>query len=98
MKITKIILSKTAHFQQLKSFRTSAALILTTLMLMVVATTLAAAQTYTDLYNFGTNSGDPLQPPTLFWRRVRTATFTAQVCMAELTTWVLCSKSRPREL
>jgi len=35
-----------------KSFRTRAALILTTLMLLAAAGTVATAQTYTDLYNF----------------------------------------------
>jgi uncharacterized repeat protein (TIGR03803 family) len=30
--------------------------------LVVAATTMATAQTYTDLYNFGTNSGDPAAP------------------------------------
>jgi uncharacterized repeat protein (TIGR03803 family) len=48
-----IVLSKMAHCLRLKSFHTSAALILTTLMLMVAAATpVATAQTYTDLYNF----------------------------------------------
>jgi uncharacterized repeat protein (TIGR03803 family) len=32
------------------------------LVLCVAATTAATAQTYTDLYNFGTNSGDPASP------------------------------------
>ena len=50
---TKIVDSKIAHCNRVKSFRTSATLILTTLMLIVVAaTTVATAQTYTDLYNF----------------------------------------------
>ena len=39
---------------KLKSFRSSAALILTTLILMVAA---ATAQTYTDLFNFDRTSG-----------------------------------------
>jgi uncharacterized repeat protein (TIGR03803 family) len=58
---TKIVLSKVAHSQRLKSFRTTAALILTTLMLMVAAgTTVATAQTYTDLFNFdGTDGRSP---------------------------------------
>lgn len=30
--------------------------------LVIAATTMAAAQTYTDLYNFGTNPGDPASP------------------------------------
>jgi uncharacterized repeat protein (TIGR03803 family) len=34
----------------------------TTLILVVAAATVAAAQTYTDLYNFGTHSGDPASP------------------------------------
>jgi uncharacterized repeat protein (TIGR03803 family) len=61
MKNGKIVLSKIAYAQRLKPFRTTAALILTTLMLMVAAaTTMATAQTYTDLFNFdGTHGGDP---------------------------------------
>jgi uncharacterized repeat protein (TIGR03803 family) len=62
MKTTKLVLSRIAHCKQLKSFCISAALIFTTLMLVAATTTVATAQTYTDLYNFGTNSGDPLQP------------------------------------
>ena len=50
--MTHTIISKIAHSQRLKSFRTSVALILATLMLVAAATTVAAAQTYTDLYNF----------------------------------------------
>jgi hypothetical protein len=43
---------------KLKSFRSSAALILTTLTLVVaVATTVATAQIYTDLYNFDYTHG-----------------------------------------
>jgi len=54
----KIVFSKIAHSQRLKSFRTSAALILTTLILMVAATTtVATAQTYTDLFNFDYTDG-----------------------------------------
>jgi len=47
---------------KLKSFRTNAAFMLTTLMLLVAAgTTVATAQTYTDLFNFnGTDGGDPM--------------------------------------
>jgi len=41
---------------KLKSFRSSAALMLATLMLLVAAAT-ATAQTYTDLYNFSNNGG-----------------------------------------
>jgi hypothetical protein len=40
---------KIAHLQRLKSFRTSPALILTTLTLVVAAITGAAAQTYNKL-------------------------------------------------
>ena len=55
---TKIILSKIAHGKRLKSFRTNAALILTTLMLVVAAaTSVATAQTYTDLFNFRARGG-----------------------------------------
>ncbi len=54
----KIVLSKIAHCERSKSFRSSAALVLTTLMLMVaVATTVAIAQTYTDLFNFAGYNG-----------------------------------------
>jgi uncharacterized repeat protein (TIGR03803 family) len=54
----KIVLAKIAHSQRLNSFRTSAALILTTLMLMVAAATrVATAQTYTDLFNFAGYNG-----------------------------------------
>jgi uncharacterized repeat protein (TIGR03803 family) len=47
----KIVLSQIAHSWRLKSFRTSAALTLKTLMLLVAAATIATAQTYTDLHN-----------------------------------------------
>ena len=47
MKNPKIVLSKIAFLNRLKSFRTSAALILTTLMLVVAATAGATAQTFT---------------------------------------------------
>jgi uncharacterized repeat protein (TIGR03803 family) len=57
----KIVLSKIVNFNRSKSFRTTSALILTTLMLVVAAAT-ATARTYTDLYNFGFNSGDPSKP------------------------------------
>src|SRR5271167_4745941 len=58
MKNAKVVLSRIAHFNRLKSFRTRAALILATLMLVVaVATTVATAQTYTDLYNFDFTHG-----------------------------------------
>lgn len=61
MKNAKVVLSRIAHYNRVKSFRSSAALILTTLILVVAAgTTLANAQTYNDLYNFdGTNGRDP---------------------------------------
>src|SRR6266849_4548384 len=53
MKNEKTVLSsKTAHSQRLKSFRTSAVLMLTTLMLVVAATTGATAQTFTTLHSF----------------------------------------------
>jgi uncharacterized repeat protein (TIGR03803 family) len=53
MKNARIVLSKIAHRIEAKSLRTSAALILATLMLMfAAATTVATAQTYTDLHNF----------------------------------------------
>jgi uncharacterized repeat protein (TIGR03803 family) len=46
-----------------KSPSTGTALMLTTVMLFAAAaTTLATAQTYTVLYNFGTNSSDPMNP------------------------------------
>jgi len=58
MRNTKSVLSKIVHSQRVKSFRASAALILTTLMLVVAAgTTVASAQTYTVLYNFDDTQG-----------------------------------------
>jgi uncharacterized repeat protein (TIGR03803 family) len=55
----RIVLSKIAHSQRLKSFRTSAALILATLMLMVAATaTAATAQTFKTLHSFDGTDGD----------------------------------------
>jgi uncharacterized repeat protein (TIGR03803 family) len=59
MKNEKIAVApKTVHSQRLKSFRTSAALILTTLMLMVA--TGATAQTFTTLHIFDlTDGADP---------------------------------------
>ena len=63
MKNTEIILSNSAHFHRTKPFPTSAALTLTTLMLVLLAATVAAtAQTYTVLYNFGGKRGDPNDP------------------------------------
>ncbi len=44
-------------FQRLKSFRTSAALVFTTLMLVVAATTGATAQTFKTLYSFCSQNG-----------------------------------------
>ena len=57
MKTEKIVVSKTAHSQRLKSFRTSAALMLTTLMLVVAATTGATAQTFTTFDAPGAGTG-----------------------------------------
>ena len=55
---TKIILSKIAHGKRLQSFRRSAVLIFTSLVLLVAAATqVATAQTYTDLYNFRVMEG-----------------------------------------
>ena len=55
-----IVLAKIAHSAQSKSSRANAALILTTLALMLAATTVATAQTYTVLYNFdGTHGSEP---------------------------------------
>ena len=57
----KIVLSKLAHSQRLKSFHTNAALILTTLLVVVATTSVATAQTYTDLFNFdGTHGTGPI--------------------------------------
>jgi len=62
----KIVVSKTAYSQRLKSFRTRAALILGTIMLFAAAATVTTAQTYTDLYNFdGTNGSNPPNMGTL---------------------------------
>jgi uncharacterized repeat protein (TIGR03803 family) len=47
----KIVLSKIAHSRRLQWVRASTALVLTTLLLVAAATTVATAQTYTDLYN-----------------------------------------------
>jgi uncharacterized repeat protein (TIGR03803 family) len=59
---TKAVLSKIAHSRE-KSFLTSVAVILVTLILVgAAATTAATAQTYTVLYNFGSNQGDPNDP------------------------------------
>jgi len=57
MKNEKIVVSKTAHSQRLKSFRMSAALMLTTLMLVVAATTGATAQTFTTFDAPGAGTG-----------------------------------------
>ncbi len=58
-----IVFSNSAQVQRARLFRSRGALILTTLMLLLgAATTVATAQTFSLLYNFGTNSGDPLQP------------------------------------
>jgi len=67
MKNENITLSKIAHSQRSKSFRTNAALILTTLVLLIAAaTTAATAQTYTDLFNFnGTDGANPEHPALL---------------------------------
>ena len=47
----------------LKSIRTRAAVIIATMILAIsAATTETKAQTYTVLYNFGINSGDPNDP------------------------------------
>src|ERR1019366_6409934 len=60
MKNEKIVLSTIAHSQRLKSFRTSAALVFTTLMLVVAASTGATAQTFNTLLSFdGTDGASP---------------------------------------
>jgi uncharacterized repeat protein (TIGR03803 family) len=60
LKNEKIVLSTIAHCQRLKSFRTSAALVLATLMLAVAATTGATAQTFKTLHSFdGTDGNAP---------------------------------------
>jgi len=60
MKNEKIVLSTIAHCRRLKSFRTSAALILATLLLVVTATTGATAQIFTTLHSF--DGGDGANP------------------------------------
>jgi uncharacterized repeat protein (TIGR03803 family) len=61
MKNEKIVLSTIAYCQRLKSFRTSAAFMLTTLMLAVAATTGATAQTFKTLHSFdGTDGANPM--------------------------------------
>jgi len=58
-----IVFSNSADFHPRKPSRTIAILILATIMFAVVAaTTMATAQTYTVLYNFGSNPGDPNGP------------------------------------
>jgi uncharacterized repeat protein (TIGR03803 family) len=61
MKNEEFVLSTIAYCQRLKSFRTNAALVLTTLMLAVAATTGATAQTtFTTLHSFdGTDGSEP---------------------------------------
>ena len=56
----KIVFSKIVHCNRSKLIRPSAALILTTLMVIAAATTVATAQTYTTLVNFdGYNGAAP---------------------------------------
>jgi uncharacterized repeat protein (TIGR03803 family) len=62
MTYTKPLFSKIAFFNRLKSSGTSAALNLAMLVLLVAATTVATAQTYTDIYDMGSNSGEPNDP------------------------------------
>jgi uncharacterized repeat protein (TIGR03803 family) len=56
MKNEKIVPSTIAHSQRLKSFRTNVALVLTTLTLVVAATTGATAQTFKTIYSFCSQS------------------------------------------
>jgi uncharacterized repeat protein (TIGR03803 family) len=56
MKNEKIVPSTIAHSQRLKSFRRNVALVLTTLMLVVAATTGASAQTFKTIYSFCSQS------------------------------------------
>lgn len=64
MTTAEIVLSNITDFHPAKAFRTSAAFILTSLMLVVAAATpVLTAQTYTDLYNFdGTHGANPWDP------------------------------------
>jgi uncharacterized repeat protein (TIGR03803 family) len=62
MTIAESLFSRSAGLNRLNSFFTSTALMLVTLVLVVAAAPVATAQTYTDLYNFGTKSGDPANP------------------------------------
>jgi uncharacterized repeat protein (TIGR03803 family) len=57
MKNEKIVLSTIAYCPRLKSFRTRAALMLTTLMLVVAASTAATAQTFKTLHSFDLTDG-----------------------------------------
>jgi uncharacterized repeat protein (TIGR03803 family) len=60
LKNEKIVLPTIAHCQRLKSLRTIAALMLTTLMLVVAASTAATAQTFKTLHSFdGTDGNAP---------------------------------------
>jgi len=61
MTIPKIILISPVDFRWLKSFRTTVR-VLTQILTVASATAAAAGQTYTPLYNFGSNSGDPNDP------------------------------------
>ena len=58
----RIVLSDNGQVQRVGSFRSSRALILTVFVLLCAASTVATAQTFSLLYNLGTNTGDPLQP------------------------------------
>jgi uncharacterized repeat protein (TIGR03803 family) len=64
MKDEKTISSSNAHFHQWRSFPTGRALMLAMIVLVVVSVTaVATAQTYWDLYNFGSiHPGDPMNP------------------------------------
>jgi uncharacterized repeat protein (TIGR03803 family) len=55
MTLPRIVLTKIAHTLQLKSVRTRAALIL--MVVVAAATTMATAQTYTDIHNFDSTHG-----------------------------------------
>jgi hypothetical protein len=80
---TKIVLAKIANCNRLKSFRTSAELILRTLELMVpAASTVAASQTYTDLFNFKGDHGEEFQDRTARSHAQTAVTGPRRACMA----------------
>jgi hypothetical protein len=66
MTTAKIVLSNSVHSHEARPLLRRAALMLATLVLLVAAeATVATAQTYTDLYDMGATSADPITEPPL---------------------------------